>query len=182
MPAFALANSGVNLRGLGVAQLAGPVAIGTAVALVAGKVVGISSLTWAAVKAGIAPMPGSALLSKLLGVSAVAGIGFTVALFIAGLAFPGHPELLDQAKVGILAGSLVAGCAAPSGCASRAPSPLPRRPGWRGRRASRADRLHGEARHGPPCLELAARRGALTTERARPDPAKQDQLKVPSPR
>jgi NhaA family Na+:H+ antiporter len=41
----------------------------------------------------------------------VAGIGFTVALFIAGLAFPGHPELLDQAKVGILAGSLVAGCA-----------------------------------------------------------------------
>ncbi len=54
-------------------------------------------------------MPGSAPLSKLLGVSAVAGIGFTVALFIAGLAFPGHPELLDQAKVGILAGSLVAG-------------------------------------------------------------------------
>jgi NhaA family Na+:H+ antiporter len=111
MPAFALANSGVNLRGLDVAQLAGPVAVGTAVALVAGKLVGISSVTWAAVKAGIAPMPGSAPLSKLLGVSAVAGIGFTVALFIAGLAFPGHPELLDQAKVGILAGSLVAGCA-----------------------------------------------------------------------
>ncbi|OFX22317.1 MAG: Na+/H+ antiporter NhaA [Anaeromyxobacter sp. RBG_16_69_14] len=111
MPAFALANSGVDLRSLDAAQMVGPVAVGTAVALVAGKLVGISVFTWAAVKVGIAPMPGSVPLSKLLGVSAVAGIGFTVALFIAGLAFPGHPELLDQAKVGILAGSLVAGCA-----------------------------------------------------------------------
>jgi NhaA family Na+:H+ antiporter len=54
-------------------------------------------------------MPGNASLVKLVGVSTVAGIGFTVALFIAGLAYPGHPELLDQAKVGILAGSLISG-------------------------------------------------------------------------
>ncbi len=111
MPLFALANSGVDLRGLDASQLTGRVAVGTAVALLGGKLLGIFSFTAAAVKAGIAPMPGRASFAKLLGVSVVAGIGFTVALFIAGLAYPGHPELLDQAKVGILAGSLTAGIA-----------------------------------------------------------------------
>ncbi len=109
MPAFALANSGVDLRHLDASQITGSVAVGTAVALLGGKMVGIFSFTAAAVKGGIAPMPGGASLPKLLGVSIVAGIGFTVALFIAALAFPRHPELLDEAKVGILAGSLAAG-------------------------------------------------------------------------
>ena len=109
MPVFALANSGVDLRALEAAQLTGRVAVGTAVALLLGKTVGIFAFTAAAVKAGVAPMPGSASGAKLLGVSIIAGIGFTVALFIAGLAYPGHPELLDEAKVGILAGSLAAG-------------------------------------------------------------------------
>lgn len=111
MPLFALANSGVDLRALEPAQLTGPIAIGTAVALLLGKQIGIFTLTWVAVRAGVAPMPGGASAAKLLGVATVAGIGFTVALFIAGLAYPGAPELLDQAKVGILAGSLVAGIA-----------------------------------------------------------------------
>jgi NhaA family Na+:H+ antiporter len=109
MPAFALANSGVDLRGLTPAQWTGPVAVGIAVALFAGKLVGIFAVTTAAVRSGIAPMPGGASLRKLLGVSIVAGIGFTVALFIAGLAYPDDPALLDQAKLGILAGSLAAG-------------------------------------------------------------------------
>jgi NhaA family Na+:H+ antiporter len=111
MPVFALANAGVDLRALEPAQLAGPVAVGTALALFAGKQVGIFASTWLAVRAGLAPMPGGASAAKLLGVSAVAGIGFTVALFIAGLAFAASPEVLDQAKVGILGGSLVAGLA-----------------------------------------------------------------------
>jgi len=109
MPAFAVANSGVDLTALEPSQLTGAVTIGTAVALVGGKLVGIFTFTAAAVRVGLAPMPGNATHAKLLGVSAVAGIGFTVALFIASLAFPDSPVLLDEAKVGILAGSLAAG-------------------------------------------------------------------------
>jgi len=111
MPVFALVNSGVEVVGVGAERLAGPVAVGTGVALFAGKLVGIFAFTAAAVKAGLAPLPGGASWGKLAGVSLVAGIGFTVALFIAGLAFPADAVLLDEAKVGILAGSLVAGVA-----------------------------------------------------------------------
>ncbi len=109
MPAFALANTGVNIRGLGLADLTAPVALGTAVGLVAGKAVGIFGLSWLAVRLGLAPMPGGARPIQLLGVSIVAGIGFTVALFIASLAYSGAPELLAPAKIGILVGSLTAG-------------------------------------------------------------------------
>jgi NhaA family Na+:H+ antiporter len=109
MPVFALVNSGVEVVGVGVERLAGTIAVGTALALFAGKIAGVFAFTAAAVKLGLAPMPGGASWGKLLGVSAVTGIGFTVALFIAGLAFPGDAALLDEAKVGILAGSLAAG-------------------------------------------------------------------------
>jgi len=61
------------------------------------------------VRVGLARIPGGASYPKLLGVSIVAGIGFTVALFIAGLAYPSAPRLLDEAKLGIIAGSLVSG-------------------------------------------------------------------------
>jgi NhaA family Na+:H+ antiporter len=111
MPLFALANSGVDLRGVTAAQALGPVALGTAAALFLGKLAGIFALTLAAVRLGLAPMPGGASRTKLLGVSIVAGVGFTVALFIATLAFPGSATLLDEAKIGILAGSLVSGVA-----------------------------------------------------------------------
>ncbi len=111
MPLFALANAGVDLQRLEPAQLLGPVAIGTAAGLVVGKLAGIFTFTALAVRTGLAPMPGGVSHVKLLGVSLVAGIGFTVALFIASLAFPGHAELLDQAKIGILGGSLIAGLA-----------------------------------------------------------------------
>ena len=111
MPLFALANAGVDLRQLQVAQLVGPVAIGTAAGLVLGKLVGIFTFTAIAVRAKLAPMPGAVSHAKLAGVSLAAGIGFTVALFIASLAFPGHPEFLDEAKVGIMGGSLLAGVA-----------------------------------------------------------------------
>jgi NhaA family Na+:H+ antiporter len=109
MPLFALANSGVHLAGLEAAQVTGTVAVGTLVALFVGKQVGIFTFTLAAVRVGLARIPGGASYPKLLGVSIVAGIGFTVALFIAGLAYPSAPRLLDEAKLGIIAGSLVSG-------------------------------------------------------------------------
>ncbi len=109
MPLFALANSGVRLSALDPSQVSGRIAVGTAVALFLGKQAGIFAFTMGAVRAGIAGLPGGASRTKLLGVSIVAGIGFTVALFIAALAYPSEPGLLDEAKLGILAGSLVSG-------------------------------------------------------------------------
>ena len=74
-----------------------------------GKQLGIFAFTWAAVKLGAAEVPAGAPWSRVYGVAMVAGIGFTVALFIANLAFGGHPELLNQARLGVLVGSLVSG-------------------------------------------------------------------------
>lgn len=109
MPLFALANSGVHLSDLEPSQVTGRVAVGTAIALFVGKQVGIFTFTLGALSAGVGSPPGGCSRVKLLGVSIVAGIGFTVALFIAGLAYPVAPGLLDQAKLGILVGSLVSG-------------------------------------------------------------------------
>jgi NhaA family Na+:H+ antiporter len=109
MPIFALANSGVWLRGVELAALAAPVTLGTAIGLSIGKLFGIFGLTMLAVRLRFAPMPAGASAMQLLGISAIAGIGFTVALFIAALAFHDMPELLDQAKIGILLGSAIAG-------------------------------------------------------------------------
>jgi NhaA family Na+:H+ antiporter len=109
MPVFALANAGVTLGGAGPSAWLGPVAVGTALGLLVGKALGIFGFTLLAVRLGVARIPADAGRAKLLGVSTVGGIGFTVALFIASLAFPDAPELLDQAKVGVLAGSFLAG-------------------------------------------------------------------------
>ena len=109
MPLFALANSGVHLAELDASQLSGRVAVGTAVALFAGKQVGIFGFSLLALKLGVASLPRDTSVAKLLGASIVAGIGFTVALFIATLAYSGDSGLLDEAKVGILGGSLAAG-------------------------------------------------------------------------
>ncbi len=109
MPLFALANSGVGFGRLSPAQLTGRVAVGAALGLAVGKPLGIALATALAVKTGLAERPGQASWARLVGVSVVAGIGFTVALFIADLAYPTAPDLLAEAKVGILAGSAIAG-------------------------------------------------------------------------
>jgi Na+:H+ antiporter, NhaA family len=109
MPLFALTNSGVSLRGVGLSILATPVALGIALGLLLGKQIGIFATAMLTVRLGFAPMPGGAPPSKLYGVSVVSGIGFTVALFIATLAFHDDPALLAQAKAGILSGSLASG-------------------------------------------------------------------------
>jgi Na+:H+ antiporter, NhaA family len=107
VPVFALVNSGVSVRGMSLADLAQPIPAGTALGLFLGKQLGIFAATLGAIVLGISPMPGGARRLQLYGVSVVAGIGFTVALFIAALAFPDHPASLDQAKLGILLGSFV---------------------------------------------------------------------------
>ncbi|MDQ3697036.1 MAG: Na+/H+ antiporter NhaA, partial [Gemmatimonadota bacterium] len=109
MPLFALANAGVSFGAELGAGLAMPVTLGVILGLVVGKPVGILLLSWLAVRAGVAVLPSAVSWRALHGVSWLAGIGFTMSIFIAGLAFTGAPALLDSAKVGILAGSVVAG-------------------------------------------------------------------------
>lgn len=109
MPAFALANSGVHVGRFDLESLTSPVALGVALGLLAGKPIGIFSFTFLAVKLKLARLPGGASYRQLFAVSVVAGIGFTVALFIAMLAYPGSGHMLEQAKAGVLVGSLAAG-------------------------------------------------------------------------
>jgi NhaA family Na+:H+ antiporter len=107
LPVFALANAGVELGGLGDA-LSSPVALGIVAGLVLGKPVGIVLASFIAVKLGLGRLPDRTTWPMLTGVGAVAGVGFTVSLFIAGLSFPGSEALGDDAKVGILVASIIA--------------------------------------------------------------------------
>ncbi len=108
VPLFALANAGIPLsRATLDDALTSSVAGGIVVGLVVGKVVGITGFSWLAVRLRIARLPDDITWWDIVGVSAVAGIGFTVSIFITGLAFGGDP-LEDQAKVAILAASLLA--------------------------------------------------------------------------
>ena len=108
VPLFALANAGVELRGsafddAGAARITAGVAIG----LVAGKALGITGAAWLAVRTGLGRLPEGATWPMVAGIGAIGGIGFTVALFIAELAFdPGG--LQDAAKIGVLGGSTLA--------------------------------------------------------------------------
>ncbi|MDX1530394.1 MAG: Na+/H+ antiporter NhaA [Rhodothermales bacterium] len=107
MPVFALANAGVALGG-GEGGLLNPISLGVALGLLVGKPVGVTLFAWAAVRFGVATLPAGVSWRQLIGVAALTGIGFTMALFIGGLAFD-EAALLDSAKVGILGASLFAG-------------------------------------------------------------------------
>jgi NhaA family Na+:H+ antiporter len=108
VPIFALANAGVELSSDSVeAALRSPVTVGIVLGLVLGKLVGVGSFTWLAVRLGLCELPSGANWAKVLGIGGVAGIGFTVSLFITNLAFE-SPDITDQAKIGILVASTIA--------------------------------------------------------------------------
>ena len=111
MPLFALANAGVHLGGDLLAGISWSVTTGTVLGLVVGKPIGITLFAWLATRLGLAALPAGAAWRALVGVSFLGGIGFTMSIFIASLAFPDSAALLDSAKIGILAASLIAGLA-----------------------------------------------------------------------
>ena len=109
VPIFALANAGVDLSGESVADaVTSRITLGVILGLVVGKTIGIWAASAVAVRLGVARLPRGVDLRHVLGAGAVAGIGFTVALFITELAFEGA-ALRDEAKIGILVASVIAG-------------------------------------------------------------------------
>ncbi len=107
VPMFGFANAGVALAGLGIAGLLAPLPLAVGAGLVLGKQAGIFTCIAVAERLGIARRPEGANWVQVWGVSLLCGIGFTMSLFIAELAYPQHRALIDQAKIGILAGSLL---------------------------------------------------------------------------
>ncbi|HEX2980608.1 MAG TPA: Na+/H+ antiporter NhaA, partial [Anaerolineaceae bacterium] len=108
IPLFALANAGVHLQGDFFRSLTHPVSLGIIVGLLMGKQVGVTAATWLAVRLGAGRLPEKITWRQIYGISWLAGIGFTMSLFINGLAFS-DDVLLNIAKMGILVASLVAG-------------------------------------------------------------------------
>ncbi|MGB3469959.1 MAG: Na+/H+ antiporter NhaA [Erythrobacter sp.] len=107
VPVFGFANAGVALKGMGLDALFSPLPFAIGAGLVIGKQVGIFSTVFLADKTGFAPRPANATWPEIWGISILCGIGFTMSLFIGGLAFPNQPEFVESAKLGILAGSAI---------------------------------------------------------------------------
>jgi NhaA family Na+:H+ antiporter len=110
MPIFALANAGVELGAEFVEALTQPVTLGVMIGLVAGKQIGITMFSWLAVRSGMASLPAGVSWRHIYGAAVLGGIGFTMSLFIASLAFD-DAGTLAMAKAGILLASLIAGVA-----------------------------------------------------------------------
>ncbi|WP_414499979.1 Na+/H+ antiporter NhaA [Zymobacter sp. IVIA_12111.31 C1] len=107
LPLFGLANAGVTLSPAVLHHLLSPVPLGVMLGLLIGKPLGIFGMTWLTIRLRIAPMPAEARWSTLLATAMLCGIGFTMSLFIGGLAYASSPEYLDEVKIGVLAGSLL---------------------------------------------------------------------------
>lgn len=113
LPIFAFANAGIPLSGMGLSDLFQPVPLGIMLGLTVGKLVGVYGFSVAAIKMGVAQIPEKANLQHLFGVAALCGVGFTMSLFIGGLAFEhvggDAATYLTTHRIGILSGSLIAG-------------------------------------------------------------------------
>jgi NhaA family Na+:H+ antiporter len=112
LPLFGFANAGISFAGLGMSQWFASTTLGVGLGLVVGKLIGVFGTAWLAIRLGWAEMPRGASQVQLFGTALLCGIGFTMSLFIGTLAFPDHPELQDEMKLGILAGSITSGIAA----------------------------------------------------------------------
>ncbi|MFM5922752.1 MAG: Na+/H+ antiporter NhaA [Novosphingobium sp.] len=111
VPLFGFANAGVALAGLSPAALFAPLPLGIALGLFLGKQIGILGVIWGARRLGLAKPPAGANWTQLWGMAMLCGIGFTMSLFIAQLGFPASPELVEEAKLGVLSGSLLSALA-----------------------------------------------------------------------
>lgn len=108
LPLFAFANAGVSLSGISIADLMAPLPLGIAMGLVVGKQVGIFGFAYVATAAGLVKRPAEISWVQLYGVACLAGIGFTMSLFIGTLAFGDGPQM-EQVKLGVIVGSLISG-------------------------------------------------------------------------
>lgn len=106
VPIFGFANAGVSLAGMTPQALLDPVPLGIAAGLFFGKQIGVFGFAWVAIRLNLADLPVHATWPKLYGVAVLCGIGFTMSLFIGLLAFA-DPHLQDEAKLGVLAGSIL---------------------------------------------------------------------------
>jgi NhaA family Na+:H+ antiporter len=118
IPLFAFANAGICLHGMSIGGIFSGVGLAVMLGLVLGKFIGVFSFSWIAVKLGVVKLPANTTWKAFASVCVVCGIGFTVSMFIADLSYSGlgaaGAALLDQAKLGVLVGSVVAaliGCA-----------------------------------------------------------------------
>ncbi|PVE43298.1 Na+/H+ antiporter NhaA [Limnohabitans planktonicus] len=110
LPMFAFTNAGVLLEGVSLNTLLSPVPLGIGLGLVAGKAIGVFGTSYLMIRSGLAKAPADASNLQLLGVSVLCGIGFTMSLFIGGLAFSGLGAGFElQLKLGVLGGSVIAG-------------------------------------------------------------------------
>lgn len=110
IPIFALANAGIPIDFSAIGEsLAHPVALGVMGGLILGKVLGIAGFSYIAIKLGFGSLPAGTTFTQIIGVSFLGGIGFTMSIFIAELAFAQQPELLLMAKTGVLFASILAG-------------------------------------------------------------------------
>ncbi|MEZ9917328.1 Na+/H+ antiporter NhaA [Vibrio breoganii] len=109
LPIFAFANAGVSLEGISFSTLGSALPMGIALGLLIGKPLGIFSFSWLAVKAGVAKLPAGIDFRHIFAVSVLCGIGFTMSMFIASLAFTGaNADFNTHARLGILMGSTLA--------------------------------------------------------------------------
>ena len=111
LPLFALANAGVSIRDVAFAGLWAPLPLGVAAGLFLGKQVGVFAAVWLSVRLGLANRLHGTTWLQVYGVCILCGIGFTMSLFIGTLAFPSRPDLVEEAKLGILLGSVLSAVA-----------------------------------------------------------------------
>jgi NhaA family Na+:H+ antiporter len=106
VPIFAFANAGIVFDGVTLAHLFDPLPLGIAAGLILGKQLGVFGITWIIVKSGLASKPFGATWLHIYGVAALAGIGFTMSLFIGGLSFE-DPLLMNEVRIGVVSGSVI---------------------------------------------------------------------------
>jgi Na+:H+ antiporter, NhaA family len=107
VPIFGFANAGVDLGHLTLSNLADPVTLGVTLGLFLGKQIGVFLFAWVAIKLKWAQLPEHAGWRQLYGIALLCGIGFTMSLFIGGLAYAGSALSLEETKLGVLLGSLL---------------------------------------------------------------------------